>query len=245
MTVSGSTDGGLLRMIAQALAVALLLLVVALGAAVIVVPRLADAIPLTVLTSSMEPGLPPGTLLIVRPVDPGDVRVGDVVTYQIRPNVPGVITHRVVSINVAADGSRTFVFKGDNNSVSDKDAVVEAQVMGRLWYSVPLIGFVNTSTGGSNRAWLIPAAASALLLYAAWTIVREIVAVRRAKRRAESESESESVSDAVGRPFDGDDVARRRRARSRGSSINSATAANTSIPARFSPASSRASARGG
>ncbi|MFB2584528.1 signal peptidase I [Herbiconiux liukaitaii] len=179
-------EGGLVRMVSRSLALALLLLVLALGAAVIAVPRIANAIPLTVLTSSMEPGLPPGTLLIVKPVATDDIRVGDVVTYQIRPNVPGVITHRVTSVNLAADGTRTFIFKGDNNSVADKDPVVEGQVMGRVWYSVPLIGFVNTSTGGSARAWLIPVGASVLLLYAAATIVRGVVAARRRKRRAPS-----------------------------------------------------------
>ncbi|CAL4858615.1 signal peptidase I [Microbacterium sp. MM2322] len=177
--MSPASGGGLWRWVWRGIQLGLLFMVLALAAVVIVVPRLANAIPLTVLTSSMEPGLPPGTLLIVKPVDPDDIRVGEVITYQIRPNVPGVITHRVTAITLAADGSRTFTLKGDNNSVADKDPVVEGQVMGRLWYSLPLLGFVNTSTGGSARAWLIPAAGSVLLLYAGITIVRGVVSARR------------------------------------------------------------------
>src|SRR3954471_3578468 len=65
-----------------------LIFVVALALAVIVIPAVTHAVPLTVLTSSMEPGLPPGTLLIVRPVDPADLRIGDVATYQIRSGEP-------------------------------------------------------------------------------------------------------------------------------------------------------------
>ena len=46
------------------------------------------------LTSSMEPGLPPGTLVIVKPIDPVDVRIGTVITYQLESGKPTVVTHR-------------------------------------------------------------------------------------------------------------------------------------------------------
>ena len=179
MGAHAPAERSLWHYLSRAVSLALLLLVLALGAVVVAIPRLAGAIPLTVLTSSMEPRLPPGTLVVVRPVAIDDIRVGDVVTYQIHSGVPGVISHRVIAISLAADGGRTFVLKGDNNSVADATPVIPAQVQGRLWYSVPYVGFVNTAVSGDVRAWAVPAGGVLLLVYAAITIVRGLVDARR------------------------------------------------------------------
>ena len=111
---------------------------------------------------------------LVRPVDPADIRVGDVVTYQIRSGVPGVISHRVVGITVGAEG-RTFRLKGDANAEPDRDAVVEGQVMGEVWYSVPWLGRLNTGVSAGARAWLVPAVGVALLGYAAFLTGRGLL----------------------------------------------------------------------
>ena len=174
---------GLWRQIRFALSLAVLLLVIALAVVLIVIPKFTGSIPLTVLTSSMEPGFPPGTLIIVRPVAVDALVLGDVITYQMETGKRGVITHRVIAINTSA-GERTFVTKGDNNGAADADAVLEAQVQGRLWYSVPLIGYVNSAVNGSNRAWLIPVAASLLFAYAGYMILVGVVAGVRKRRPA-------------------------------------------------------------
>lgn len=175
-------DPGLLHYIGVALSVALLLAVVGLGAILIVIPKLAGAVPLTVLTNSMEPGLPPGTLIIVRDVDPDDIRIGDVVTYQIRSGEPDVITHRVVGID-ALGAEKRFILQGDNNGAPDADLVRAVQVQGRLWYSVPYAGWVNTAVNGENRSWIIPVFAGLLLAYAAWMIVSGIFGRKKPRRR--------------------------------------------------------------
>ena len=126
-------EKSLLHYLGLAVSGAVLLLVIALALLLIVVPKVTGSTPLTVLTSSMEPTLPPGTLIIVRPVTPDEIRIGDVVTYQIRSGEPGVITHRVTAISSSSAGGRTFTFKGDNNSVADADQVLPVQIQGRLW----------------------------------------------------------------------------------------------------------------
>jgi signal peptidase len=159
---------------------ALLILVAALGVAVIVVPAITHSVPLTVLTESMKPGLPPGTLLIVRPVDPANIRLGDVVTYQIKSGEPGVITHRVIAITTSAkDGEKRFILQGDNNSAADPEPVRPVQVQGRLWYSVPYLGWVNNAVSGDRRGVIVPIIAGALLVYAAWSIGSGIVERKR------------------------------------------------------------------
>lgn len=169
---------------------ALLLMVVALGAAVIVIPALTHSVPLTVLTQSMEPKLPPGTLLIVRPVDPDDIKIGDVITYQITSGEPDVITHRVTGTGTTSGGERVFTLQGDNNAAPDPEPVREVQVQGRLWYSVPYVGWVNNAVSGRSRGILIPVVAGALLLYAAWAIGSGIVDKRRAVRKTHAGPDS-------------------------------------------------------
>ena len=159
----------------------LLLLVAGLAVVLIVVPKASGSTPLTVLTQSMEPTLPPGTLLVVRPTPIEDIRVGDVVTYQIVSGQPAVISHRVVSIASSSDGSRTFVLKGDNNAAPDAQPVTAAQVRGVVWYSVPEVGYVNQLVNGS-RSWLIPTVAGVLLAYGAVMVTIGIVSASRRRR---------------------------------------------------------------
>ncbi len=182
-----SARKGLAHYLGLSLSGALLVLVLALAALVIVIPKLAGGVPLTVLTSSMIPTLPPGTLIVDRPVSPNDLRVGDVATYQITSGRPGVITHRIIAIHNASNGTRSFQFKGDNNSQPDPTEILAAQVQGRLWYSLPLIGYVNTSLNGQSKSWIVPAVAGLLFAYAAYAILSSIVTSSRAKRRREHE----------------------------------------------------------
>lgn len=156
---------GLRHALGVAVSGALLLLVLALFALLVVVPKVMGATPLTVLTSSMEPRLPPGTLIVVGPINTDDLVIGDVATYQIRSGQPEVVTHRIIAISSSTDGSRSFQFQGDNNSLPDPELVQSAQIQGRLWYAVPWIGFANNFVNGASRALIVPAVAVALLGY--------------------------------------------------------------------------------
>jgi signal peptidase len=172
-----------------ALSAALLLLVVGLGVMLVVIPKVTGATPLTVLTSSMEPGLPPGTLVIVRPVTAEALRIGDVVTYQMVSNDAKVVTHRIISITLSSDGSRSFIVQGDNNSAPDDDPVLAEQVQGQLWYAVPYVGYVNNVINGANRAWIIPVLTVALFGYAGFMVAGGVLDRRRTRSRAADASE--------------------------------------------------------
>jgi signal peptidase len=182
-TDSARTEHGILYYIGLGASGALLLVVIALALILIVVPKVAGATPLTVLTQSMEPLYPPGTLIYDLPVKPADIRIGDVITYQIQSGKPAVISHRVISINNPSSTSRTFILKGDNNSFADPAVVIPAQVRGRLWYSVPLLGFVNNTVNGPNRSWIVDLLAGGLFAYAAYMIISGVVSASRSRKR--------------------------------------------------------------
>ncbi|WP_156794859.1 signal peptidase I [Curtobacterium sp. BH-2-1-1] len=169
--------------LALGLSTGLLVIVAGLAVVLIVVPKATGSTPLTVLTQSMDPTLPPGTLLVVRPTPVEDIRIGDVVTYQITSGQPAVISHRVVSVASSSDGSRTFTLKGDNNALADPEPVMAAQVRGVVWYSLPDIGLVNQLVNGS-RSWLVPAIAGVLLAYGAVMVTIGTVSAVRRRRAA-------------------------------------------------------------
>jgi signal peptidase I len=178
------------------LSVGLLALVILLGMVAIGVPAIAGATPMTVLTSSMEPKLPPGTLVIIKPIKTPAIRIGDIITYQLKSNEPGVVTHRVTAISHASDGTLGFTTKGDNNDVADDAEVKPVQVVGKLWYSIPWIGYVNNLVG-QHRAWLVPVVAVALFLYAGFMVasgVTSFVKKRRARSMVSEQPEQASIT---------------------------------------------------
>jgi len=183
---------GLLYYLGMGISAGLFGLVLMVGAIVIVIPAVAGATPLTVLTSSMEPGLPPGTLIVVKPIATNVIAMGDVLTYQIESGKPGVITHRVTGITNSSDGTRTFTLKGDNNDVADELQVIPVQVVGKLWYSVPWIGNVSNFVNGEGKSWLVPVIALALFIYAGYMIMSGIISSVRKRKRARTKADDEA-----------------------------------------------------
>jgi signal peptidase len=161
--------------LAWTVAITMGLLIIAL----VLLPRVVGAQPFTVLTGSMRPSMPPGTMVIVRPVEFADLRVGDVVTYQIESGKPSVVTHRIISIDITDNGARLRT-QGDANPSADVNLVRPEQVRGSVWYWVPYIGYVTSVGSGDGRANIVRVLGGALIVYAAYAVVMGVVRSRRA-----------------------------------------------------------------
>jgi len=117
----------------------LLLGVLALALLIMLVPRLAGVQFVTVLSDSMSPTFEKGSVLVVRPVDPAAIQVGDVVVFRQAYDPDSTVAHRVTA--VTGDGSSaTFETKGDANEMPDRDPVLAADVVGEVQFHVPLLG---------------------------------------------------------------------------------------------------------
>lgn len=162
--------------IVSALLGVVMVAMLALAAAAVVVPKILGALPLTVLTGSMEPTHSPGDVVVVQPVEPEEIRVGDVVTFQPVSDDPTLVTHRVVGITWGGDGIAGFVTRGDANGTDD-DPIVPDQVMGRVVYSIPLIGHATNASWGPTA---VTVGAVGLLAYG----VLMIVIPDRSRRKA-------------------------------------------------------------
>lgn len=159
---------GLLRWLGQLTAWLVIVALVAVIAAAVAVPRIAGATPFSILTGSMKPTYPPGTLVVVKPIDTQDIAIGTVVTYQLISGKPTVVTHRVVGTVRSPEGTMRYRTQGDANDAPDRKLVRPAQVKGALWYHVPSLGYVNKYITGKERRLTMIIVVSGLLLYAAY-----------------------------------------------------------------------------
>jgi signal peptidase len=156
-----------LRMTGQVLAWLVILATSVVVTIAVLVPRIGGATPYVLLTGSMRPTMPPGTLVVVRPTPASHLGIGDVVTYQLRSGDPTVVTHRVVAVGRRGDGTPVFQTKGDANDVADAGWVRPVQVKGERWYAVPYLGYLTTLVTGQQRHVALLVVVSALFLYAA------------------------------------------------------------------------------
>ena len=191
-----TTARGLARRCSLVFAWLVIAAVLGVLAICVLVPRAGGGTPYTVLTSSMEPDFPPGTLVVVRPVAPEDVSVGDVITFQLVSGRPEVATHRVVAITASAEGTPEFVTQGDANPKPDPTVVVPAQVRGELWYAVPRLGRANQLLGDAGRQALTMLVASGLLAYAGAMVIGSL---RDRRREAQARAASARTTSAARR----------------------------------------------
>jgi len=165
----------------------ILAVILGVGVVAVALPRVTGAVPLTVLSPSMSPALPKGTMLIVRPIEAAqlhEIRKGDVISFLPNPDDPTLITHRVTEIISITDGDFIFHTQGDANSLPDAP-VRGKQVRAVLWYSLPGLGWVNDLINAQgNRSWIVPAAAGALFAYAGYTGISSAVTSAKKRRAA-------------------------------------------------------------
>lgn len=170
---------GIGSLIGAGIGAGLLVLVLAIAALAVVVPFATGSQGYNITTDSMRPAYPPGTLVIVQPVAPEEIRLGDVITYQIKPNDPTVITHRVIANTLSTNGNRSFTAMGDNNATADPEAVTEQQIQGRVWYSLPWLGTLSDLKQEGVFGIVIPLLGLALILYAGFLVLSWVIGKAR------------------------------------------------------------------
>ena len=99
-----------------------------------VVPKIMGMQVYNVVTGSMEPTIPVGSLIIVEDTDPVDLTEGDIIAYS---GGESVISHRVVENHVI---SGEVVTKGDANEVNDASPIPYDNIIGKVRWHIPIIG---------------------------------------------------------------------------------------------------------
>ncbi|MCD4851203.1 signal peptidase I [Arthrobacter sp. AK01] len=116
-------------------------------------------------TGSMSPGIPAGSLAVVREIPASGINAGDVVTVDRPGKLP--ITHRVQTVEPADGSARTITMKGDANTEADPAPYVVEKVRLVLW-SVP--GLAQPLSAAANPVVLgaTTIAVSGLVTWVLW-----------------------------------------------------------------------------
>jgi signal peptidase len=152
---------------------------VALGLAT-VGPMVLGWRPFAVLSGSMAPTLRTGDEIVVRPVAPRDLRVGDIVTFNDASRDNALVTHRVRSMRVVGANVQV-VTRGDANTGSEHWSIPAGGRVGRLAYRIPKLGYV-TGAAGTPLGRILFVVLPALLLGA--TEIRRVWRPRGALKSA-------------------------------------------------------------
>lgn len=106
-------------------------------------PAVLGVTPLAVQSGSMSGTasghIEVGDLIFVKPVKAETLQTGDVIAFK---EGGIVVTHRIIRVETAEDGTLQFVTKGDANNVEDSQSVSEANLVGKYAGRIPQLGNV-------------------------------------------------------------------------------------------------------
>ena len=125
--------GKLIPALCNLLGTLILILVIA-SCLPLTVPRLFGYEIYEVVSGSMEPEIPVGSVIYVAAAEPEDILEEDVIAFR---SGETIITHRVVT-NRKLDGE--FVTKGDANELEDMNTVPYGNLIGRVEHHFPIVG---------------------------------------------------------------------------------------------------------
>ncbi len=175
------------KIIGKAIMAFLIIVIVCLAAYVITIKVMQkkgqlDKLPINIyviLTQSMHPTIKAGDMIVDYRNQDGLYNVGDIITFVSSDKFSNgvTITHRIVEILDSGD-KIMYRTKGDSNSTADPTPTPKENVIGRVLFKIPKVGFIQqflvTKTG-----WIV-----AIVLPCMGIIVFDIVKLftRRPKK---------------------------------------------------------------
>ena len=113
----------------------------------------------SVVSGSMEPEYPVGSLIYVKDINPSEIEVNDVITYVLPSETPS--THRVVRID---EENQLFYTKGDANETEDGAPVHFKNLIGTPVFKIPYLGYVAYYIQHPPGMYIAIAAGAVLLI---------------------------------------------------------------------------------
>jgi signal peptidase I len=115
-----------------------------------VAPRFLGYQVLNVVSGSMEPEIPIGSLVLVGSAEPAQIEVDDIIAYR---SGDSVITHRVVE-NHTVEGE--FITKGDANDENDLTPISYSDYEGKVVFHAPMLGdFMTMMSSTVGKIYLL------------------------------------------------------------------------------------------
>lgn len=161
----------------------ILLVCIVFAAVVIAGPRMIGWQPLVVLSGSMEPAYPVGSLVYVKKAEPAEVKTNDVITFYMEDGQT-VVTHRVVKIDT---NNQCFFTKGDANDTQDGGTTPYSRLIGKPVFFIPKMGYVTSYVNTGQGLILVATVLVCLLILA---ILPDLLMKKVKKDEPQMESQS-------------------------------------------------------
>lgn len=136
---------------------------------------------LVVLSGSMEPKIHTGSVVAVKPAR--EYKVGDVITFGENTKTKTPTTHRIFEIK-EANGVKSYITKGDGNNAPDQKPVTQAEIIGKVLFSVPYAGYAVAAAQKPIGFMLIIVIPAVIIIYdEAQKIKKEIIIKLKEKKK--------------------------------------------------------------
>ena len=148
-----------------------------------------------VISGSMEPAIGENDLIVVKRVEPEEVRTGDVISfYASDPSLRGAVnTHRVTAVS-QENGETVFTTKGDANQLEDAYPVYPDALIGRVVFVSAFLGTLSRLV--SNPLIFVPLIFVPLLAILLANMVRTVRLAKAAAQEEERQALAELVEQA-------------------------------------------------
>ncbi|MBQ6396458.1 signal peptidase I [Candidatus Saccharibacteria bacterium] len=117
--------------------------IIATTALLLVGSKLAGFRAFTVMSGSMEPEYPVGSMIFVKPTNYKSLKIGDVISF-VANSDKTIVTHRIVDIKIDPADSEVYRFRtqGDANASPDANLVHNKNVLGTPVLVIPGLGYL-------------------------------------------------------------------------------------------------------
>jgi len=94
---------------------------------------------MVVQSGSMEPTIKMGSIVVVKPQK--NYKIGDIITFTSYNKKKTPITHRIYDMEVVG-GYPVYITKGDANDAPDTRKITKKDIIGKVIFSLPYVGYV-------------------------------------------------------------------------------------------------------
>ncbi len=141
-----------------------LIVLLALTLSIILLPRVFGLTPQIVEDQGMSPYYSKGSLIYVKPRNPKEILVGDVITYY-ENSGKHIMTRRVTAVE---EENQKFYTKADTRHQAESGVVSKRCIIGVPIFQIPYIGILLSRTAFAWIRWLFFGIAFSLTAITAW-----------------------------------------------------------------------------
>ena len=142
-----------------------------------------------VQSGSMEPAIQTGSVVIIKPEK--NYKIGDIITFGKATKFKEPVTHRIHDIKIV-DGNPIYITKGDANNAPDQKEIQKREIIGKVLFHIPYLGYVVSFTKKPIGFMLIIVIPAAVIIGdEIKKIWKEIVRIKKEKKKIDTGQEKE------------------------------------------------------